>query len=85
MVSSTIFAYVPTLVCSVPSTELATVLYSKLLRPIVHQSSCKFSFGTCARLYNRNKTKSWKRRKSCPHFDQFDFMALAKLSQVGKK
>jgi hypothetical protein len=36
----------------------------------------------CARLYNRNKTKSCKCDKPCPNFDKFDFMALKKLLQV---
>jgi hypothetical protein len=41
----------------------------------------------CARLYNRNKTKSCKCNKPCPNFDKFDFMALEKCRkciQVGK-
>ena len=36
----------------------------------------------CARLYNRNKTKSCKCHKPCPNFDKFDFMAFEKLLQV---
>jgi len=36
----------------------------------------------CARLYNRNKTKSRKCNKPYPNFDKFDFMVLEKLLQV---